>query len=105
MNKKVAIEIAVIVAAFGGAGIVLYNGFFAQKAAPVPAAGLLADSNATSTRQGILPYGPNLDFSVLGQQNLHFGQFSYPQLNANDYGVPQNSLIIPAVSAPGSSSQ
>jgi hypothetical protein len=96
MNKKLIIQLVIISAAFIGAGVVLYNGFFKNNntSALVPAqrAALAVPQNQSA----VLPYGNKLDFSVLTKQNLFYNQVSYPLLDpANDYGIPEPNLITP----------
>jgi len=91
MNKKLIIQIIVIVAAFAGAGVVLYNGLFKSSA------GLPVASTAGATQQNILPYGTSMDFnSVLYQRNLQYNIVAFPVLNpSTDVGIPQDQLITP----------
>ncbi len=104
MDKKKIIQIAVIIVAFGGSGIVLYNGFFKQP--PAPSLGITtnlaalngsAGLSASSTSAGggqILPYGNKLDFSQLDSGRFQFGAVQYPQVNTStDIGVPVDSML------------
>ncbi len=98
MNKKFIIQLVVIVGAFGGAGLVLYNGLFkqggggAQTPAVVPAA----------TQESILPYGTSMDFNaVLKQRNLQYNLVAFPVLAPDsEVGIPPSALITPTVSTP-----
>lgn len=91
MNKKTIIQLVVIIGAFLGAGLVLYNGLFKDSIRPT------SSSSSMTTAQGnqnILPYGDSLDFSVLDKQNLLYKQMEYPKLDAkNDFGIPEDELI------------
>ena len=96
MNKKFIIQIVVIIIAFGGAGLVLYNGLFKSSGtgtAPVAPA---------AAQQSILPYGTAMDFdAVLYQHNLQYNVVSYPVLNADsEVGIPVEKLITPIITAP-----
>lgn len=93
MNKKLIIQIVVIVIAFGASGIVLYNGFF-KNGSSQPALGS-AQTSAGDQSQAILPYGSTLDFSILKKQDLQFGTVQYPKVDPALVGIPENQLIKP----------
>lgn len=98
MNKKFIIQIIVIVAAFGGAGFVLYNGLFKQDSSTaVPVA-----ATSATNQQSILPYGNAMDLDgVLYQKNLQYNLVAFPVLDPNgEVGLPENKLITPVVTAP-----
>lgn len=98
MERKKIIQIAIIVAMFGGSGFILYNGFFSNSNAPAPVPisanvgiGGSAPSGTTAPASGgggvILPYGgQKFDFSVLKKQNLQYGAVSYPELDPKEVG-------------------
>lgn len=91
MNKKLVIQIIIIVAAFGGAGMVLYNGFFNNKGASVEVSTIGSDSG-----EKVLPYGETLDLTVLNSRPLQFNTISYPKLEpSQDVGIPESLLIAP----------
>ena len=97
MSKKNIIQLVIIIAAFGAAGIVLYNGFFANKGPSSPATSVVA---AVQSPQDILPYGgDNFDFSVLTKRPFVFNEISYQTVDAGtEVGIlPPDSMI----SSPG----
>ncbi len=92
MNKK-NIELVIIIVAFLGTGLVLYNGLRGTS----PTAGnplVSVNSTATSTAS-VLPYGNNLDFTILQKNSLNYNLINYPQVNENAVGVDVNTLIHP----------
>lgn len=94
MNKKLIIQLSIIVVAFAAAGVVLYNGFFKSSQPSVPVAATAAVSGSEITPQTILPNGSTLDFSVVNSGRFVFNQLQYPQLNpSSEVGVPENTLI------------
>ncbi|MDR3643014.1 MAG: hypothetical protein P4L74_05305 [Candidatus Doudnabacteria bacterium] len=94
MSKKTIIQLVIIVAAFGLAGVVLYNGFFSQ-GSPASAPATLVSSGSPQTPQQILPYGSGpLDFSVLSSRPFVFGQIQYQKLDPNsEVGVNPAAMI------------
>lgn len=95
MNKKVIIQIVIIVGAFGAAGFVLYNGLF-KSDSTVPAMGIIS----VKDNEKILPYGSSLDFkNNLFKRDFQFGSMSYPKVDPNEVGVPDSSLISPSDTA------
>jgi Flp pilus assembly protein CpaB len=90
MNKKTIIQLVIIVVAFGAAGVVLYNVFF-QGGANNPS----QNQGYSSTLQGILPYGNNLDFSqALNSNRFQYNQVVFPQVDPKkDVGIPVSDLI------------
>ena len=81
INKKTIIQIVVIVVAFGGSGLVLYNGYFKNKADSLAAvqnsqgvmSGDLGNSGVAATggsSQQILPYGASLDFDKVFKKRI-----------------------------------
>ena len=92
MNKKLIIQIIIIVAAFGAAGYVLYTGFFGGGGSPDSgSAGLVS---AAKTPKDILPYGSTLDFGVLKSGRFVFGQLQYPKLDVGtEIGISKENLI------------
>lgn len=104
MSKKQIVQVVIIIGAFLGAAVVLYNGFFKNS----NNAALLQSQSSQGSQQSpqeILPYGNTLNFSVLNQQNFYYDQVDYPQLDpSSDVGIPENGLITPSgtTGAPGS---
>ncbi len=100
MPKKQIIQVSIIVIAFGAAAVVLYNGFFKNSNNAVLQQ-VIPGAEAQG-KQGVLPYGNTLDFSILKKQNFQFNQVNYPMLDSgSEVGIPEESLItIP--SQPGS---
>lgn len=93
MNKKLVIQLIVISGAFIGAGVILYNGFFKndQRSALVQSLTSLGGGQAPGA---ILPYGNNLDFSILNSRVLYYNQVTYPKLESKDeYGISEEDLI------------
>jgi Flp pilus assembly protein CpaB len=91
MNKKLIIQIIVIVAAFGGAGLVLYNGLSNNSSSSVPQS---SNTPTAKNPKDILPYGDSLDFSVLKSRPFVFDQLQVPQLNPkSDVGVSPEQLF------------
>lgn len=106
INKKTIIQIVVIVVAFGGSGLVLYNGYFKNKADSLAAvqnsqgvmSGDLGNSGVAATggsSQQILPYGASLDFDkVFKKRILNFGLVDYPKLQPQlDVGISETDLV------------
>lgn len=94
MNKKVIIQIVIILAGFIGAGMVLYNGFFKGNSTSSTLK-LESEPIAGIGQEAILPYGATLDFNILKKQNLFFNQVIYPKLDPNnDYGISPENLIV-----------
>jgi len=92
------IELVIVVIAFGGAGFVLYNGFFntgdnAALQAEMPV--------GTSTLQDILPYGADLNFSAaINSVRFQYNQLQYPQVDPKtEVGISAENLIPPASQA------
>lgn len=105
MNRKTIIQLVIIIAAFGGSGVVLYNGFFKKPALPViQPLGVGVDSSGTAggspaSTGPILPYGRTLDFSQLNK--FQFGAVDYQQINTStELCVPVDELIrVPSQTA------
>ena len=90
MNKKTLIQLIIILGAFGGAGIVLYNGFFRNQPTPISVS-LTGTPQAT---QNILPNGESLNFTVLHSRPFEYDQIQYPKLDPqSEVGVPVENLI------------
>jgi hypothetical protein len=97
MDKKKIIQILIIACAFGGSGLVLYNGMFKKPPLP-PGVTVAAGVPGTSPGSGanpLLPYGKILDFDgALGRKTLQFGAIQYGRISTTtDVGVPVSSLI------------
>lgn len=91
MNKKVIIQIVIIVGAFTAAGVVLYNGFNPGESVSVD------PSAVVSIKEGekILPYGQAFDFkSDLFKRNFKFGLSSNPTVSPSEIGIPDSALVI-----------
>ncbi len=87
MDKKKLIQIIVIIVAFGGSGVVLYNGLY-KGSAPPPAAvsvsALPASGVAAGAANPLLPYGGKLDFTgILYKQGLQYDAIFFPTLNTS----------------------
>lgn len=96
MNKKTIIEIVIIVGAFVGAGVVLYNGLFKGNS---QSEGTL---NQTIVTEKILPYGDTFDYSKIVEirkKKFQFGAVQYPQVDPKlEVGKDPSTLIyIPPV--------
>ena len=97
MNRKTIIQLVIIIAAFGGAGVVLYNGFFSSPEPDVSVS--TTQSGAVSQSPGaILPYGSSLNLEIFHSKalaNFQFTPSTYPKLNPQgDVGkTPISSLI------------
>ncbi len=93
MSKKNIIEIVIIVAAFAGCGLVIYNGMF--KNTTVPMGAPAANTSNTIQIDKILPNGDKLDFdAVFGKQQLRYGMVNYPKLDPkSDVGVDMNGMV------------
>jgi hypothetical protein len=108
MNKNLYIKIAVIVACFGGSGLVLYFGLFNKGPAPtavMPSLPGFEQMTVTgspaggeiSALQNILPNGGTLDFSkAINPSRFKYHVVQYPKLNpATEVGIPPNEIILP----------
>lgn len=109
MQKKQIIQIGIIIVAFGGAGLVLYNGLFKNNSSgpelTMSLPGIMSTSTpgsgmagqAVQNGQEILPNGSKLDFSIFSDPNepkFQFNQIVYPQLNEKqEVGINENNLI------------
>lgn len=93
MNKKVVIQLIIIIGAFTGAGIVLYNGLFKDNSSPVN----VVENLSAGSNEKILPYGSKFDFNTdFFKRNFKFNSISYPQVDSqNEVGIPEQSLIAP----------
>lgn len=94
MNKKVIIQIIIIVGAFAGAGFVLYNGFNPGANSSVSVVG----TPMTNENEKILPFGFTSNFDTnLEKRGFQFGTTSYKPVDRNEIGVtPDSALIAPA---------
>lgn len=101
MNIKKIIQVVIIVGAFGGAALVLYNGLV-KGPTEEEAAQETAVTQPVTVEQ-ILPYGDKLDFKgILSQRPLQFNTVDYPKLNAGaEVGIPEQSLITPLTTTTG----
>lgn len=91
MNKKLLIQITVIVIALGGAAWVLYNGFKDSGRAAVPV------EDTAKSQEEILPNGNFFDFKVVDPDRFKYGLLDYPKLDPkNEVGIPEYNLITPA---------
>mgnify|MGYP001566103379 FL=1 len=96
MNKKVIIQIVIIVGAFAAAGFVLYNGLFKSDTTAVPSLGIISAKD----NEKILPFGSALDFkNDLYNRNFQFGYMSYPNVNPSEIGILETQLIAPISTA------
>ncbi len=97
MNKKPIIQILIIVCAFGGSALVLYNGLFKGNSYPSPALDPAGNMGSQTNVEKILPYGETMDFKgVLEKQNLQFGILEYPKLDpGKEVGISEQQLITP----------
>ena len=97
MDKKKTIQIAVVVVAFLGMGIVLYKGFFGAGSS----SGLVSatESISTMTPASVLPYGTTFDYQKIDdmrKQGFQFGQVQYPVISTTtEVGKSTDDLIIP----------
>ncbi|MFA5991440.1 MAG: hypothetical protein WC794_04305 [Candidatus Doudnabacteria bacterium] len=94
MNKKVIIQIIIIVGAFAGAGFVLYNGFNQGAGSSTSVIG----TPVANENEKILPFGftPSFDTN-LEKRGFQFGTMSYPAVERKDIGiVPDSALIAPS---------
>ncbi len=90
MNKKVIIQIVVIVGAFAAAGFVLFNGLNNNRTTAPSSAGTVSEKDDTK----ILPHGETLNFkSDLFKQGFQFDTISYPKVESSEVGTPGSSLI------------
>ncbi len=95
MDKKLIIQLVVIVSAFGGAAIILYNSFFKNSISPPPnfLAGIPA---AQKSQDDILPNGRSLNFKVIDENRFEYNVIQYPQVDAKrEVGIPPDELINP----------
>ncbi len=92
MNRKTIIEVIVIVGAFVGAGVVLYNGLFKNSQSGVDP--LLEHPKAI---EKILPYGDTFNYKQLEELKLkkfQFGVISYPKVNpSTEVGKNVDTLL------------
>jgi hypothetical protein len=95
MNKKNIIQIIIIVCAFGGSGLILYNYMF-KKPAALPLAVTVDKSGLNLSTEKVLPYGNTLDFKkVLDRQDLTYGVVTYPKLDfTGEVGILGKDLIM-----------
>lgn len=96
------IELVIVVVAFSAAGLVLYNGIFANG----NNSALQSSSASTSTQQDILPYGNTLNFDdAIKPKQFNYNQMQYPQVVKSEIGIQTSNLVIPlpvATSSPSS---
>ena len=94
MNKKLIIQIVLIVVGFSGSGYVLYNGFFKNSAPAVSVAPEVVGEPGQAVEK-VLPYGDKLDFKgVLDQQNLQYNVITYPVVaTATEVGIVEQGLV------------
>lgn len=101
MNKKLIIQVAVILLGFAGSGYVLYSGL-SHNSSPAnsvvdPLLGGIASQTTQAGGQSVekvLPYGDKLDFSILDRQNLQYGVISYPKVDTStEVGILDANLI------------
>jgi len=108
MEKKKIIQIAIIVAAFGVSGAVLYRGF-AKSGSKVINPSTLTAQLSTPAGIGsaqpiadtvILPHGSRMDFEgVFKKRNFVFGAVKEPELDpSQDVGIPTQSLLRASLS-------
>ncbi|HYV33499.1 MAG TPA: hypothetical protein VE973_01475 [Candidatus Limnocylindria bacterium] len=98
MDKSLTIKIVIIVAAFGGAGLILYFGLFNNANGPVlPPSGQVSGSGAALSQKDILPNGNTLDFNkIINTKRFQFDVINYPVLDPkNEVGIPENDLVLP----------
>ena len=101
MNKKSIIQVVVIVGAFVGSGIVLYNGLFKSTGVPPPLQGV--NSTAISEEK-ILPYGDKFNYQVMSdmqKRNFSFGAVDYPKVDPSEIGKASLDDLIQAPAAGG----
>ena len=107
MDKKKIIQLVVIIIAFGGSGVVLYNGLYRPKPqAPLNLQnlsnplGVIAPPSVSPLASGasnqLLPFGSKLDFDgVLNKHGLQYDAVSFPAVNTStDVGIydPQTGV-------------
>lgn len=99
MNKKTIIQIVVIVVAFGGAGMVLYNGF--GKKTTSSSSDEAVYLSASKSQEKVLPYGETFNLKqVLTKRPFQFAGDVTEKLNPNsEVGIPESSIIISRPSA------
>ena len=113
MDKKKLIQIIVIIIAFGGSGIVLYNGLYkgsapssAVSVSSMTGSGAVVVSGlAVGAANPLLPYGDKLDFTgILGKQGLQYDAISFPTLNTSTevgiYDAAHQVYTQPLIQAP-----
>lgn len=93
MNKKQIIQLIIILAAFGGAGIVLYKGgIFGSPSSNT----VTLQAGVVTGSQPILPYGESLDFTqAIDKKRFDYNQFEFSKLAPNEVGISVDNLIIP----------
>lgn len=108
MNKKTLIQIIIIIIAFAGSGIVLYNGF-SSNSAPIVSNNSSANKPVTAGETGLdlsnidktLPYPSSDSFNkalggVFNKLPLQYGVITYPVISSSsDIGVNIQDLIKP----------
>lgn len=93
MNKKTLIQMIVIVIAFGGSGLVLYNGLFKDPAGSGSGSGSSASTTLINVAS-IFPYGEKLDFTPIYKQHIRYGEYGYPVLSTStDVGIATEGLL------------
>ena len=100
MNKKLIIQIIVIVVAFGGAGLVLYNGLFKGSSSQTASTAVSTDAGS---QESILPYGSSYGFpgtdkdygKVLKRNNLLYNLALFPKMDLSEVGILVTNLITP----------
>jgi hypothetical protein len=95
MNRKAIIQTIIIIAAFGGSGIVLYKGLGggpSSLTATTP-----VSPTANQQMEKILPYGDTLDFNKAVRKDLfQYKVVVYPVLDPDtEVGIPKDQLIKP----------
>ncbi len=92
MNKKVIIQIVIIVGAFVGAGSVLYNGLFKNNVSVVTS----VVSLGAKENEKILPYGSTLGLdNNLEKRGFQFGLMNYPEVAPSEVGILESALVVP----------
>ena len=92
MSKKVILQLVVIIAAFGAAAYVLYNGF--NKTSVLVTVPVNSEA-AVQTPQAILPYGGEpFNFNFLNSRPFVYDQIQYQNLDpSGEVGIPVSNLI------------
>jgi co-chaperonin GroES (HSP10) len=100
LKKKKLIQIIIVFFCFGGTGIILYNGFFKYKNAPVAnitSSGVVISRQDQSTSkkiETILPNGSELDFGSLNRPNVQYGTTVYEnKVSTSEIGMLEHDLI------------